>query len=136
MNSIKCSKCGLSNFPGELQCRRCYAQLQYSKPLKKEKRPRRLSIISLALYAALVLGGYHIYQAAKSSIEEVNVNDSYRVATQQPQKPRQTGISRVEQDRQHAAQVGTAVKQSSSFQAKRTQEEETQKAMQQASDGQ
>ena len=133
MNSIKCSKCGLSNFVGEVQCRRCSAQLQYSTSLKKEKRPRRFSVISLALYAALIFGGYHLYLGAKASIEEVNTNDVYRVGTQLPQKPQQAGISRNEQDRQHATQVGGTLKDSPALQAKRKQEEETKKAIEQTS---
>jgi hypothetical protein len=133
MNSSKCSKCGLSNFAGELQCRRCSAQLQYSTPLKKEKRPRRFSFLSLALFAALIFGGYHLYLGAKSSIEDVNADDAYRVGTQQPQKPRQTGLSRTEQDRRHATQVGNSLKDSPALQAKRKQEEETQRAIEQTS---
>ena len=133
MNSIKCSTCGLSNFAGEPQCRRCSAQLQHSTSLRKEKRPRRFSVISIALYAALIFGGYHLYLGAKASIEEVNTNDIYRVGTQPPQKPQQARISRNEQDRQHAIQVGSALKDSPALQAKRKQEEETQKAIQQAS---
>jgi len=136
MNSIKCNQCGLSNFAGEEHCRRCSAQLPYSAPLKKEKRPRRFSIISLAFYAAIIFGGYHLYQGAKASMEEVSTNDAHRVATQPAQRPQRAAISRAEQDRQHAGQIGTAVKESSSFQAKRKQEEETQKAIQQASNSQ
>ena len=134
MNSIKCSNCGLANFEGGEHCRRCSSWLHHSTAtIRKERRPRRYSAISLALYAALIYGGYHLYQEAKRNIEEVNSSDAYRVGAQGPQKPRQTGITRAEQDRRHAAQVGNSLKDSPSLQAKRKQEGETQKAMRQAS---
>lgn len=131
MNSLRCKKCGMANFATEIQCRRCSAQLVSASPRKKEKRPRRFSIISLALYAALIYGGYYLYQDAKRSIEEVNNNAAFRAV---PQKQQQSsGFSRTEQDRQRASNFGTAVKDSPSLAAKREQEERTQKAMKQAS---
>jgi len=137
MNSIKCSNCGLANFEGAEHCRRCSSWLHHSRAKAgKTRRPRRYSFISLALYAALIYGGYHLYHEAKRNIEEVSTNEAYHVGTQVPQKPRETGITRNEQDRRHAAQVGITIKDSPSLQAKRKQEEETQRAMRQASGGQ
>ena len=135
MNSLRCKKCGMANFATELHCRRCSAQLVSAAPKKKEKRPRRFSIISLAIYAALIYGGYYLYQDAKRSIEEVNNNDAYRVSTQVPRKQR-SGFSRTEQDRERATNFGNAVKESPALATKRAQEEQTQKAMKQASGGQ
>ena len=135
MSSMKCKNCGLTNFAGEQHCRRCSTLLYSPAPLKKEKRPRRFSVISLAIYAALAFGGYHLYQGAMTSIEDVNKNDAYRVGTQPEQKTQQAGLSRTEQDRQRASQFSNNLKDNPSFQAKRKQEEETQKAMQQASNG-
>ena len=134
MNSIKCRKCGLANFVSDPQCRRCSAQLYTGTPLKKEKRPRRFSVISLAVYAALAYGGFHLYQEAMASIKDVTRNDAIRAGSQVPQRSQQAGFSRAEQDRQRASQFGNNLKDNPSFQAKRKQEEETQKAMQQASD--
>lgn len=136
MNSLRCNKCGMANFATEMHCRRCSAQFVSAAPRKKEKRPRRFSIISLALYAALIYGGYYLYQDAKRSIDEVNNNDAYRAGTQVPQKQQRSGFSRTEQDRQRASNFGDAVKDSPSLAAKREQEERTQKAMKQASGGQ
>ena len=136
MNSLRCKKCGTANFATEVHCRRCSGQLVSELPRKKEKRPRRFSIISLALYAALIYGGYYLYQDAKRSIEEVNNNDAYRVGTQAPQKQQPSGFSRTKQDRQRASNFGNAVKESPSLAAKREQEERTRKAMKQASGGQ
>ena len=132
MNSVRCRKCGLANFAEAIHCGRCSAQLYSTSPQKKEKRPRRFSIISLAIYAGLIYGGYYLYQDAKRSIEEVNNNDAYRAGAQVPQK---AGPLRKEQDRQHASSYGNAVKDSSSLEAKRKQEEQTKKAMEQASGG-
>jgi len=133
--NFRCNKCGLVNFAEAVQCRRCSAQLYGKSPQKKEKRPRRFSIISLAIYAALIYGGYYLYQDAMRSFEEVNNTDRYRVGAQAPQKPQLGGPSRTEQDRQRASNFGNAVKDSPSLEAKRKQEEQTQKAMQQASGG-
>lgn len=133
MNTLKCRKCSLANFAEAVNCRRCFAQLYSTSPVRKEKRPRRFSIISLAIYAALIYGGYHLYQDAKRSIDEVNNSDIYRVSTQ---KPQQAALSRNEQDRQRTSNYGNAVKDNPSFEAKRKQEEQTKKAMEQASGGQ
>ena len=132
MNTLKCRKCGLVNFAEAVNCRRCSASLYFASPIKKEKRPRRFSIISLAIYAALIYGGYYLYQDAKRSIEEVNSSDAYRAGAQ---TAHQAGLSRKAQDRQRAANYGNAVKDNPSLQAKRKQEEQTQKAMEQASGG-
>ena len=135
MNSLRCKKCGMANFATLSHCRRCSAHLVSAAPQKKEKRPRRFSIISLAIYAALIYGGYYLYQDAKRSIEEVNNNEAFRAETQVSPKP-QAGLSRNEQDRQRASYYGNAVKDSPAFEAKRKQEEQTQKAVRQASGGQ
>jgi hypothetical protein len=137
MSSIKCKNCGLANFAADIHCRRCSASMFDSRgTLKKEKRPRRFSVISLAVYAALAFGGYYLYGEMMHSIENVNQNDAYRVGAQPPQKIQQAGLSRTEQDRQRASQFSNNLKDNPSLQAKRKHEEETQKAMQQASNSQ
>lgn len=135
MNPMKCKNCGLTNFPGEMYCRRCTGPLWAGAPLKKEKRPRRFSIISLAIYTALAFGGYQLYQGAMTSIREVNNNDAYRVGVRPVQRAQSPGLSRMEQDRRRASQFSNDLKDNPSFQAKRKQEEETQKAIKQASSG-
>ena len=135
MSSKKCNKCGLANFGYESQCRRC-GELFYdlTPTYKKEKRARRFSVISLVIYAALAVGGYYLYQELMNSIAAVSVGDAQRVGTQPPPKA-PSGLSRTEQDRHQAGQYGNAVKDNPSIQAKRKQEEETQRAMQQAAGG-
>lgn len=132
MNSVRCRKCGLANFAEAIHCGRCSAQLYSTSPQKKEKRPRRFSIISLAIYAALIYGGYYLYLDAKRSIEEVNDSDAYRAGSHVLPK---ASRSRREQDRQRASNYGDAVKDSPSLEAKRKQEEQTKKAMEQALGG-
>ena len=136
MNSVRCNKCGMANFAAEIHCRRCSAQLFSVLPRKKEKRPRRFSIISLAIYAALIYGGYFLYQDARRSIEEVNNNEAFRVGEQVPQKPQQASLSRNEQDRQRASYYRNSIKDSPALEAKRKQEEQTQRAAQHASGSQ
>ena len=138
MNSIKCRNCGLSNFAIENECRRCGSALYGSggRSAAKEKRPRRFSVISLVIYAALAIGGYYLYQSFLKSVNEVNANDAYRVGTQPPQKPQQAGLSRTEYDRQRSSQVGNALKENPSFAAQKQHDADTQRAMQQASNSQ
>lgn len=135
MNSIRCGSCGLANFASEMYCRRCSAQLISATGRKSERRPRRFSIVSAALCAAVAFGAYQLYLGGKSSIEEVNRDDTQRVAAQAPQQ-QPAGLSRSEQDRQRATTYGDAVKDSPALAEKRRQEEQTQKAIQQASGGQ
>lgn len=139
MNSIKCSKCGLSNFESDAECRRCgqplFGSLQGPRTIR-EKPAKRFSVISLVIYAALAIGGYYLYQNFKQSFEEVNKNDNFRVAQQPAQKPGQTGLTRTEADRQHSNQVGNSLKENPSLAAQRQHNEDTQKAMQQASNSQ
>lgn len=126
----------MPNFPTDGNCRRCSAQLFSGSPIKLEKRPRRFSVISLVIYAALIFGGYHLYQEAKRSVEDVDKSEAFRVGMQAPVKPQQAGLSRTEQDRQRAKQFADNLKDNPSFKAKRQQEEQTQKAIEHASGGQ
>lgn len=135
MNSIKCKNCGLTNFAVETECRRCCSPLFGSGGRReaKEKRPRRFTVISLVVYAALAIGGYYLYLSLMDSVENVNKEDAYRVGTQQPQKPQQQGLSRTQYDRQRAGQYGNAIKENPAFNAQQKHNDETQKLMQAAS---
>ena len=138
MSSKRCDKCGLANFAYDTQCRRCGGLLFDPTPsYKKEIRSGgAFSVLSLVVYAALAVGGYYLYQALMSSIDNVNAGDAHRVGSQPPQQQAPAGLSRTEQDRHRAGQFGNAVKGNPSLEAKRRQEEETQKAMRRASGGQ
>lgn len=135
MDSKKCVKCGLANFAYDPQCRRCGELLYDTTPAYKKEKRSGFSIVSLVVYAALAVGGYYLYQGLMHSIDDVNAGDAQRVGAQPPQNV-PSGLSRTEQDRQRAGQYGNAVANAPSLEAKRKQEEETQKAMRQASGGQ
>lgn len=135
MNSIKCKNCGLSNFASEVECRRCAKPflnaVRQGHNSRQDKPPRRYSIVSLAIFAAVAFAAYYIYLGMQQSVAEVNANDAKRVASQPAQPP--PANSRTESDRQRSAQVGNSLKDNPSFAAQKQHDEETRKIMQQAS---
>jgi hypothetical protein len=88
-------------------------------------------IVSLAIFAAVAFAIYHIYLGMQQSVAEVNANETKRVASQ-PAQPT-VANSRTEYDRQRSAQVGNSLRNNPSFAAQRQHDEETRKALQQAS---
>lgn len=136
MNSIKCSKCGLSNFASEVECRRCGTPLFISnRTAERPRRSGRSSLITLVICASLIVGGYYLYNGMKSSMEEVNKSEESRVKTEIPQKPEDQGLSRTESDQKRAARVGDTIRENPNIEAQRQHNEEMQKAIQQASNG-
>lgn len=136
MNSIKCKNCGLSNFSSADECARCgyaFSDAKRGKTRPDGKRPSSFSVASLFVYAALAVGGYYLYSGIYKSVEAVDAAAAQRVAAQPPQKAPPPGLSRNEADRQHSAQVGTAIKENPSFAAQKRHDEETQKLIQESS---
>ena len=135
MNSIKCKNCGLSNFPTDLECRRC--GLSFSKPQKpkKEKTPSSFSI--LTLLPVFVIGGvaYYFYAGSAESVDKVNANEAKRVASQPAERPLLPGASRTEYDRQKSQSYADAVRGSKSLADHNKRVQESEKAMQQISNG-
>ncbi len=136
MKSIKCKNCGLSNFELDAECRRCGHWLSHSANVSAApatKRPGRFSLASLLVYVLVAAGGYYLYISMQRSIMDVNAADAYRVGTQPPQRAQPAGLSRNEQDRQHANQVGKTIKENPSSVEQRKHNEETQELIQEAS---
>ncbi len=136
MNSIQCKNCGLKNFSTEAECRRCgYSFLKPTKT-KSGDRPKRFSLGSLLIVAVLAGLAYYIYSGTQSSVQQINANDAKRVASQPAAQRAEPGLSRSEYDRQRSMTYGEAVKNSSSLAAHQQHINETEKAMQQISNGQ
>ena len=132
MNSIKCKNCGLSNFSVETECRRCGQSFIQAPKKKVGRRPRRFSIWSLLMIAAILSVVYYFYNGVQDSMAEIDASEAKRVASQPaPQQP--AGLSRSEQDRQRAGSYGNAVKNSQSLNAHQQHINQTEKAMQQVS---
>ena len=127
MNSIKCKNCGLTNFPTDVECRRCGRP--FKGPKAEGSAPRRFSIVTLVLFAALAVASYYIFTGMQKSVSEVNANEANRVASQPPQPD--AGLSRTEQDRRRAQRVGNAVNISPGLTEHQNRTKETEKMVEQ-----
>lgn len=136
MNSIKCAKCRLANFATEEACRRCGAPLvqHANQTTRTGKPPRGFSLAPVALIAIVVGFLYYAYYGMQDSVNKINANEANRVAAQAIDKT--AGLSRTEYDKQRSGQYGNAIKNNPSFEAQKKHNEETQKTMQAASNGQ
>jgi hypothetical protein len=130
MNSIKCKNCGLSNFASESECRRCGNP--FSQSPQRDKPPRRYSLASLLIFAAVAGGLYYIFIGMQRSVSEVTANDENRVASQ-PVQQGLSGDSRTTLDRQRANHIGNVMNVSPSLDAHQRRVEESQKMMEQLS---
>jgi len=135
MKSIKCKNCGLTNFASEMECRRCGNVFAAPNKTKREKTPSRFSLSSLLFLTVIGAIVYYIFTGAESSVEQVNANEAKRVASQPAGHPA-AGLSRTQYDQQRAGTYAGAVKNSSSLDAHQQHINQTEKTMQQISNGQ
>lgn len=136
MNSIKCKKCGLSNFPSEVECRRCRAPIADAAAKRRvEKKPCRFGVLSIASFGLVAGLLYYSYNGVRNSMSEINSTETNRLASQPVQK-QTPGLSRTEYDRKRAGQVGNLLKDNPSFAAQKQHDEETQKLIQSVSNSQ
>ena len=133
MNSIKCKSCGLTNFPSDIECRRCGNALLVPAKSKREKGPRSFSLSSLLLLALVGGVAYYFYTGTQGSIEQINANEAKRVASQPAERPMTPGLSRTEYDRRKANTYGDAVKNSPGLNAHQQRVNQTEKAVQELS---
>ena len=136
MNSIKCKSCGLTNFPTDTECRRCGNSFLKSQKAKKEKTPTRFSVWSLLLIALFAALGYYVYTGTLTSMDKVNTTEAKRAASQPAERPMAPGLSRSEYDRQKSQTYGDAVRGSQSLSDHNKHIQQTEKTMQQISNGQ
>src|SRR5688500_10622037 len=129
MNSIKCKSCGLTNFPSDVECRRCgYSFVQSSSQKRKDKPPRSFSLWSIVMIALVAGVGYCIYTNYFGSTADGTRGDA-KQATSQPA----AGLSRTEHDKQRSGHYGNAVANSASLKAHQQNIDRTEKAIQQVS---
>jgi hypothetical protein len=136
MNSIKCKNCGLSNFPTDLECRRCGLSFSKTRKPKKEKTPSSFSVLTLVPVLVIGAVAYYFYAGSAESIDKVNANEAKRVASQPDERPLLPGASRTEYDRQKTQSYADAVRGSKSLADHNKRVQESEKAMQQISNGQ
>src|SRR4030095_8964577 len=135
MNSIKCKNCGLTNFPNDPECRRCGNSFLKSPKAKKEKTPTRFSVWTLLLLAFFTALAYYVYTGTLQSMEQVNTNEAKRTASQPAERPVAPGLSRSEYDKQKTQTYAGAVRDSQSLADHNKHIQETEKVMQQISNG-
>lgn len=129
MNSIKCKSCGLSNFSSEKACRRCgngFHDLPISKATPASSARSYLPIV---LVLGVLAAGYYFYTGSDKAVTQAEAPVGKQPAIKTPE-PSQ-GLTRMEHDRQRAANVGDAIKQNPGLEAQKKQQEETQRIMQQ-----
>lgn len=133
MNSIKCNNCGFTNFPDVFDCRRCGESLFSTRQVKKRagKTHRWFSVWSLLMIAIVVGIVYYFYHGVQTSMQELEIEEQKRLASQP--KNRQTGLTRSEVQQQRTGTYGNLVSNSQSLKDHQKHIDETQKAMNQVS---
>ena len=85
---------------------------------------------------AIVAGiAYYIYSGTQQSMDKVNANEAKRAASQSAERPMAPGLSRSEYDRQKSQTYGDAVRGSQSLADHNKHVQQTEKVMQQISNG-
>lgn len=133
MNSIKCKSCGLSNFPTDVECRRCGYSFVQATLKRKQRPPRRFSIWSLLMIAAVLGVVYYFYSGVQNSMNEIQAQEAKRIASQPVQSKPTPGLSRSQSDRQRAGHYGDAVRNSQGLNAHEQRTRDTEKALEQVS---
>ena len=78
---------------------------------------------------------YYFYAGTAESIDKVNANEAKRVASQPEERPLLPGASRTEYDRRRSQSYGDAVRGSKSLAEHNKRVQESEKMMQQISNG-
>ncbi len=129
MSSVKCKNCSLINFSSEETCRRCGEPFANAAGKKQQDGKKGgFSIYSLVFVVIAAAIGYYAYFGIQSNVVQINSNEANRVAQQK--KDPTAGMSRTQYEKHRTGTYGNAMSNNPSFQAKRKQEEETQKVMQ------
>lgn len=112
--------------------------MSFSKPQKprKEKTPSSFSILKLVPVLVVGAVAYYFYAGTAESIDKVNANDAKRVASEPAERPLLPGASRTEYDRRKSQSYAEAVRGSKSLADHNKRVQESDKAMQQISNGQ
>ena len=132
MNSIKCRSCKLSNFPDDVECRRCGAPLYETNVVKsKQKAPSSFSIYPYLLLAIAIGIGYYFFYGVQDNVSKVNASEAKRLA-EQKQDPT-AGLSRKEVEKQRTTAIGNAIATNPSLQAHQSHVDETKKLMESGS---
>jgi ribosomal protein L40E len=133
MKSIKCKSCGLTNFPDDVECRRCRTSFVRADNSKRQRSPRSFSFGTLLLVALGAGIGYYFYTGVSAEVKTVNNNEANRLASEPAERPATPGLSRTQYDKQRSGHYGDAVRQSQSLKDHVNRGRETEKAIQQVS---
>lgn len=133
MNSIKCLRCNLSNFPEAFVCRRCGVSLsgQNVQSPAKPTASTRISIFPILFLAIAGAIGYYFFYGVNDNVGKINANEANRVAAQKSDPD--AGLSRTEYDKKRTDSYANVIANSPSLQAQKKHDEETKKAISEAS---
>jgi hypothetical protein len=133
MNSIKCKSCKLSNFPDDVECRRC-GQPLYETNVGKPAKQKAPSSFSIFPWLFLVIAGgivYYFFFGVQENVGKVNVNEAKRLAEQKNDPT--AGLTRKEFEKQRTTAIGNAISTNPSLQAHQSHVDETKKLMESTS---
>jgi hypothetical protein len=108
--------------------------LSASKP-KKEKPPRRYSFGTLLMVTIVGALAYYVFTGTEDSIKKVTIEESNRAGSRPAERPIAPGLSRSEYDRQKTQTYQDAVRNSQSLADHNKHIQETEKTMQQITNG-
>ena len=132
MNSIKCNNCGLTNFPDVFDCRRCGESLFSTHQVKKRAKTQRwFSAWSLLMIAIVVGIVYYFYNGVQTSMQQLEVEEQQRLASQSKAQP--AGLSRSQAEQQRTGTYGNLVSNSQSLKDHQKHIDDTEKLMNQGS---
>jgi hypothetical protein len=108
--------------------------LSAPKP-KKEKPPRRYSFGTLLMVTIVGALAYYVFTGTEESIHNVTFEETNRAASKPAERPLAPGLSRSEYDRQKSQTYGDAVRNSQSLEDHNKHIQQTEKVMQQITNG-
>lgn len=81
------------------------------------------------------MGGYHLYMGTLDSVTQAGADDAVRVGPRPTPRVQTAALSRTEQDRRHAGNVGTKIKENPAIVEHQRHNDETERMLRETTDG-
>jgi len=134
MNKEKCTKCGLTNLPSDLSCRRCGEPVGdnffHSSPRIGPRQAAKSGswLSTLVLVAVLAGSAWYLFSGFEKSYDSVKTTEQTRPGAQ-VNKPVDTPGTRAQFEQQQKQNYKTAIANSEGLRLSQKHTEETQKLM-------
>jgi hypothetical protein len=131
----KCTKCGLTNLPSDLACRRCCNPVgdnfMHSSPRIGPRQAAKSGSWLSTLVLVALLGGaaWYLFSGVEKSYDSVKTTEQPRSGPQ-ANKPADTPATRTQFEQQQKQNYKTAVANSEGLRLSQKHTDETQKLMQ------